>query len=179
MRIGKLKIAILLACCLVLAFEIWRLRSGTGQQQSPPSAQRHKAEFVLLPKSEVTVYAGLLGDPKPRMESWEPTVADIDDLNSSLPQISALSSKEPDASRHIDHPDQYFRQYLGVAVNGRKAIFVNAMCSVRPGEEWRKHLMLTSDEGTCSWHASYDPSAQKFSELMINGGAAGGVGSRE
>lgn len=175
MQIGKLKIAILFACCLVLAFEIWHLRSGTGQQQPSSTAQRHKPEFVLLPESEVTVYAGLFGDPKPHLESWEPTVADIDDLDSSLSQISALSNKEADVNRHIDHPDQYFREYLAVAVNGKKTILVNAMCSVRFGDDWRKHLILTSDGGRCYWHASYDPATQRFSELMINGS----IGNRE
>ena len=171
MRIGKLKIGLLALCCLALGFEIWRLRvgSGAGRQSASSTAQRHKADFVLLPESEVTAYAGLFGDSKKRLESWGPTVADIDDLNSNLSQISALSDKEPDTNRHIDHPDQYYRQYLAVVADGKKTIFVNAMCSIAQQENWRKRLHVANDGGTCFWHATFDPSTQQFSNLAING----------
>lgn len=172
MHLGKLKIVLLVLCCLALGFEIWRLRVGSsaGRQSTSP-VQRHKPEFVLLPESEVTAYAGLFGDPKPKVESWEPTVGDIDDLNSNLAQISALSDKEQDATRHIDAPDQYFRQYLAVVTNGKKTIFVNAMCSVDAGQNWRKHLAFAADGGKCFWHAVYDPATQTFSNLIVNGRA--------
>ena len=103
------------------------------------------------------------------MENWEPTVADINDLEANLSQIAALSSKEPDVNQHIDDPGQYFRQYLAVAVNGRKIIFVNALCSVEPGDSWRKHLIVVMDGGKCYWNAVYDPATQKFSDLVVNG----------
>jgi len=111
------------------------------------------------------VFAGT----KPHMENWEPTVADINDLEANLSQIAALSSKEPDVNQHIDDPGQYFRQYLAVAVNGRKIIFVNALCSVEPGDSWRKHLIVVMDGGKCYWNAVYDPATQKFSDLVVNG----------
>ena len=169
MRLGKFKIALLGLCCVVIAFEVWHLRSGSGVRPTASAEHRHKPDFVLLPESEVATFAQTFADPKPRVESWEPTVGDIDDLKSNLAQISALSSKEPDTNRHIDHPDQYFRQYLAVVVNGKKIIFVNAMCSVDAGQHWRKRLALANDGGRCFWHAIYDPATQTFSELNING----------
>lgn len=171
MRIGKLKIVLLILCCLALGFEIWRLGVGkdAGRQTASHASQRHQPDFVLLPESEVAAYVKFLANPKPHFESWEPTVGDIDDLNSSLPQISALSDKEPDANRHIDHPDQYFRQYLAVVANGKKTIFVNAMCSVAQPVNLRKQLILGADGGKCFWHADYDPATRTFSNLMVNG----------
>jgi hypothetical protein len=170
MRIGKLKIVLLVLCCLALGFEIWRLRvgSGTGQRSTSAAGPRHKPDFVLLPESEVAAHTVLFGNSKPQVESWEPTVADIDDLNSNLLQISALSDKDPDASRHIDHPDQFYRQYLAVVVNGKKTIVVNAMCSVEQGSNWRKQLTLVNDGGKCYWHAVFNPSTQTFSDLNFN-----------
>jgi len=170
MQFNKIKVVLVFLLCLVLGYEVWRLRVGSGSgQQAPSVSQKHKSDFVLLPESEVAAYAQFFPDPKPHLESWEPTVGDIDDLNSNLLQISDLSSKEPDANRHIDAPDQYYRQYLAVVVNGKKTIFVNAMCSVDSGQYWRKHLMFANGGGKCHWHASYDPASQSFSELMING----------
>jgi hypothetical protein len=173
MQIGKLKIVLVLLCCVALAFEVWHLRGrGTsGQQQTTQAAPKHKPNFVLLPATEIATYAGRIASPKPRMENWEPTVADIDDLEANLAQIPALSSKEPDVSPHIDDPNQYFRQYLAVVVNGRKTIFVNALCNIQPGQDWRKRLIILSDGGKCFWNAIYDPATQKFSDLAVNGRA--------
>lgn len=164
------RIALLVFCCAVIAFELWHFRSGSSLgQPTPPAAQKHKPDFVLLPESQVAAYAQFFADPKSHIESWEPTVADINDLNSSLSQISALSDKVTPANLHIDDPDQYFRQYLAVAINGKKTIFVNAMCSVEQAASWRKQLVVANGGGKCRWHAIYDPGTEKFSNLIING----------
>jgi hypothetical protein len=173
MQIGKMKIALVVLFCAALAFEIWHPRSprAPDQQQTAQTTPKHKPDFALLPATEIASYAARFADPKPSMENWEPTVADINDLESSLPQITALSGKQPDANQRIDDPDQYFRQYLAVVVNGKKTIFVNAMCRTEPGEDWRKHLTLVMDGGKCFWNAVYDPSTRTFSNLVVNGRA--------
>ena len=170
MHIGKLKIVLLVLCCLALGFEIWRSQVGVGpDRQFTSPIQRHKPDFVLLPENQVTVYAALFGDPKSRVESWEPTLGDIDDLNSDLSQVSAISSKEPDPNRHIDAPDTYFRQYLAAVVNGKRTIFVNALCSGAQPPNLRKQLIFGADGGKCFWHADYDPATRTFSNLKVNG----------
>lgn len=173
MQIGKSKIALVILGCAALAFEVWHLHGGgsEGQPQTTQTASKHRPDFALLPATEIAVYANRFADPKPSMENWEPTVADINDLEASLPQIAALSTKEPDASRHIDNLDQYVRQYLAVVVSGKKTIFVNAMCRIDPGENWRKQLIFVMDGGKCFWNAIYDPSTRTFSNLIINGRA--------
>ena len=95
----------------------------------------------------------------------------MDDIEANLPQIAELSNKDQDASRHIDDPNQYFRQYLAVVANGKRIIFVNALCKVEPGKDWRKHLIIVTDGGKCFWHALYDPATQTFSNLLVNGRA--------
>ena len=171
MKISWPKIALLVLCCSALAFELWHFRAArTGAGQASGAApQNHKPDFVLLPESEVTAYARLFGDPRPRLESWEPTLGDINDLNSNLSQISVLSNVESDPNRRIDAPDQYFRQYLAMVVNGKKVIFVNALCSIAQPSNLRKQLILGADGGKCFWHATYDPGAQTFSNLAVNG----------
>lgn len=172
MQMGKLKIALLLLCCAVLAFEIWHLQRGSVSKDkgSPAAMQRHEPPFALLPESEIAAYGKSFANPKPPMQSWEPTVADINDLEASLAQITALSSKEQDTDEQIDHPDQYFRQYLAVVVNGKRTIFVNAFCSNEGHwNDWRKRLVIVMDGGKCFWNALYDPATQSFSDLKING----------
>lgn len=166
MQIGKWRIALLL-CCVAAAFEIWHLRHRTAEQRTNPLPMRiHEPSFALLPESEVATYAERFTDPKSRLESWEPTVADINDLESNLPQIAVLS----EGPEHIEHPDQFFRQYLAVVTNGWRTIFVNALCT-REGhtDDWRKRLVYVRDGGKCFWHATYDPATQKFSYLEIDG----------
>jgi len=170
MWIGRLKLVLVALCCVALAFEVWHLQtSHSGQPQSPQAVPNHGPRFVLLPATEIATYAAVSGGARAHVENWEPTLGDINDLEANLSQITALSNKEPDANRHIDDPSQYFRQYLAVAVNGKKTIFVNALCSVEPGDSWRKHLIVVMDGGKCYWNAVYDPATQKFSDLVVNG----------
>lgn len=170
MRFGTWRIGLLVLCSVVVVIEIWHLRGGSGQPHPNHSGieQSHRADRALLPESEITAYSSLLPAPRGRIEGWEPTVADVESLEDNLSQIRALSGRIPDANRHIDNPQQYFRQYLAVAIDGRRAIFVNALCSVEHTENWRKRLAVRSGDGKCFWHAVYDPATQKFSDLAIN-----------
>ena len=177
MRIGKLRITILVILCFIAIFLVVRRRHHTPA--SPPSQHgnsgtRAGIEYVLLPPSEVTTYAKVFsGDPKAEVQSWEPTVADIEGLEANLPQISSLTESKSDSRRHIDDPRSYIRQYVAIMQAGKPQIFVNAFCSNEaPGfNEWHRRLEVVADGGTCFWHAVYDPSTEKFSDLEINGRA--------
>ena len=167
------KIALLVLCFGALAFELWHFSSSPRQtrQNSGPAVPRSKPDFVLLPVSETATFAGLFGSPKPRVESWEPTLGDINDLERNLPQISTLSREFHDPNRRIDDAREYFRQYLAVTVDGKDLVFVNALCrtDAEVFKEWRKHLMIGNDGGKCFWHATYNPSTHAFSDLIVNG----------
>jgi hypothetical protein len=169
MPVVKLKLAFLLLCCAVVSFEIWHMRhsAASNQESVPATSQSHEPLFALLPESEIAAYAERFAVPKANLQAWEPTVADINDLESNLPQISVLSGT---GTEHIDHPDSYFRQYLAVVVNGKKSIFVNALCTNKDHlTDWRKRLVFVHDGGKCFWHVTYDPATQKFTDLEING----------
>ena len=82
MQIGKLKIALVFLFCLALAFQVWYLRNRvpSDQRQATHPALKHKSNFALLPATEIATYADPFAPPKPRMENWEPTLGDINDL---------------------------------------------------------------------------------------------------
>jgi hypothetical protein len=171
MRLGKLRIVgLALICLIAIGLELRHLRVSPVPRTA--RVARFTPDFALLPGSEAIAYAKLFGEnSKTKVESWEPTVADIEGLETNLPQISALKESSSGPSRHIDDPHRYRRQYLAIVQDGRPRIFVNALCKIDADDSntWRKHLELASDGGTCFWQALYDPSTQRFSNLMING----------
>ncbi|SRR5260370_22528382 len=175
MRFGKLRIVGLAFICLIaVGLELRHLPVAPlpGTARGTSLKRIVTPDYALLPENEAIAYAKLFGDnSKAKVESWEPTVADIESLEENLAQISTLNESGPGPSRHIDDPHRYLRQYLAIALDGKPRIFVNALCTrdADDSNTWRKHLELASDGGTCFWQALYDPSTQRFSNLTING----------
>ena len=171
MRFGKLRIAILLILCLAAITLAIRHRQRKSPTTRVPRV-RIGMEYALLPASEAIAYAKLFsGTSKAEVQSWEPTVADIEGLESNLSQVSSLVEEGPGPARRIDDPHRYLRQYIAIEQAGRQFIYINAFCANQGSDpnEWRKHLVLALDGGTCFWQALYDPSTQKFSNLRVNG----------
>ncbi|MGA2890521.1 MAG: hypothetical protein ABSE51_20975 [Terracidiphilus sp.] len=153
----------------VLGMRLLRIPSlPAGYQNPSPMA---KPGSALLSASEAAAYVkDYLVNPNP-VQSWQPSKVDLDGLEDNLSQIPNLRENAPSSRRHIDNPDQYFRQYLAIVQSGKKQIFVNALCrnDVSHSDEWRHHLQVVIDGGDCYWQAWYDPAIQRFSNLMING----------
>ena len=175
MRIGKSRIAILVVLCFLAIFLVVRHRHQTpasAPTQHGNSGTRAGIEYVLLPASEGVAFAKFLtGGSKAVVQSWEPTVADIEGLEANLAQLPSLIENGQDSGRHIDDPHRYLRQYVAFTQDGNQKIYVNAFCSKQGSDpnEWHKHLVIALDGGSCFWHALYDPSTQRFSDLAING----------
>ena len=160
MRTWKRVAAILSVCLITGAF---------GQQ-----VQRS----TVLPMSEAKAVATRFPKRGPNRISgaWELTKADIDSLEVDLSQISGLPKKNKAPWMQIDHPENYFRQYVGVLQAGQKRVYVSAFCQFMDGDsptspEWKNHVLLVSDGGNCFWQALYDPSSRRFLELWVNGRA--------
>jgi len=102
-----------------------------------------------------------------------PTKADIDGLEANLQQITELSRKGKYSWMLIEHPERYFRQYVGVLQGGEKRIYVNAFCGFNNGtlapKDWRNRLIHISDGGNGVWRSLYDNTSKTFLELSING----------
>jgi hypothetical protein len=130
---------------------------GAYPEDSPPKP------FVVLP---VAAAASTV-----RGRGWQPTDAEISSLEDSLPLVPHLRAENwlPRYDLRIDHPEQYFRQYIPVIRKGKRLIYVNAFRDEIP--DWRQHFVVTSDGGTCCWQAYYDPTAHAFLMFRINGEA--------
>ena len=164
------KLALLVLCCGALAFELLHFRSSS-RSAPPATVQKNKPDFVLLPAPDAATLISLFGNADPPIETWEPTLGEVEDLEGNLSQISALSKSLPSRNRSIGDARDYYRQYLAVNLNRKNVIFVNALCRIEPAgsNEWRKHFIDTVDGGKCFWKATYDPATHKFSNLIVNG----------
>src|SRR6185437_990222 len=125
--------------------------------------------YVALPShSQLSIPPVLMWD-KGSYASWTPSQADIEGVEQRISHISELKIRGLEAtSARIEHPDKYFRQYVGVRHSGKRRIYINAFCVDPPPSDWRKRLYVVYDGATCFWQAFYDPSAGTFSDLTIN-----------
>jgi len=129
-----------------------------------------KTLWVLLPESETERARQLCSRPGPPkfQGTWKPTDADIEAMESRLSRISRLRTQSGIEGEQIKHPERYHRQYLGIVIDNRKFIFINAFCDSKPDDSWRAMLVDVCDGG-CSWGVVYDVAAGEFSRLEMNG----------
>jgi hypothetical protein len=152
----------MLARKIAIASTLLLVMLGAAGQQTQQS--------VILPSAEAKNLK-FFGLPGKLTGHWNPKNSDIDDLERNLDQVTALDSKTLGPRFHIEHPEKYYRQYLGVALDYRRMIFVDAFCDLKGFDYWQEHLVIVSDGATCFWHALYDPASGKFTYLQINGRA--------
>ena len=138
-----------------LAVLMWFCTS-TGAQ---PASEQARKRYIVLPGSAAAKMV--------KGGSWQPTEADIDSLEASLPMVRSLKAENSGRGVRIDHPEQYFRQYVGVVQKRKRLIYINAFCHEVP--YWRQSLVIVLDGGACYWQAFYDPITHAFLSLMING----------
>jgi hypothetical protein len=93
---------------------------------------------------------------------------DVDAIEEALSKGNYLSGKLTSAPTREKDPRQYYRQYVGVVVAGRKLIYVNGICE-KPPSYWRRALVDVCDGGACYWGVLYDPSTGEFSQFEMNG----------
>jgi hypothetical protein len=116
---------------------------------------------VLLPKTEAHAVSSLCSRPAPGTidDGWTPAKSEIDALEAHLSGLP------------VSNVGSYYRQYVGVIVDRRRLVYINAMCS-KPdssSSSWRSHLQNACDGGRCFWGAIYDPATGQFSGLAFNG----------
>lgn len=135
----------------------------------PPPVSRKDAKYVVLPAHQAK--QGLLFfNPHLRIQrTWNPARTDIHKLEADLPKLSLLLTKGGVSGVHILHPENSYRQYVGVVVNGHKFIYINAFPNPDPG--WRTQFVTIADGAQSVWHALYDPVSGRFSDLVTNGRA--------
>ncbi len=72
------------------------------------------------------------------------------------------------------NPEATFRQYLGVIVDNRRLIYVNAIAASTLklpnfSDNPRINPVIICDGGSAFWGVLYDPDTKTFSQLDANG----------
>jgi hypothetical protein len=143
----------------------WIVLLSASSLAEAPNVSR----FVVLPShSQASIPPVLLWD-KGSYGSWTPSRTEIEGLEAKLPAIAEMKIRGYESTPiRIEHPDKYFRQYVGVRHGGKRQIYINAFIDDPPPSDWQRRLYVVIDGATSYWHAFYDPDTQTFSDLTIN-----------
>jgi hypothetical protein len=109
-------------------------------------------------------------EPGPVDGTWTPSDAQLDALESRLPH---LFEERPNRNWPKQSPPvlDYYRQYGGLLVGGRRIIYVNAFRPDMLGGEptWREAPVMICDGGATVFGVEYDPATGAFAEFSFNG----------
>ncbi|HEY1588271.1 MAG TPA: hypothetical protein VGG00_00960 [Rhodanobacter sp.] len=133
----------------------------------------HAANYALMPESALSVMLKQCSRSAPHASgSWTPTREQLDQLERHLPQLAGLAERQGMSPRDVD-PKASFRQYLGVIVDNRHFIYVNAIAAsdLKPPYSPDPHIkpVIVCDGGSAFWGVLYDPDTKTFSQLDANG----------
>ena len=127
---------------------------------------------TVLPGSAAQELSRPCSRPGPPLfsETWQPSEEDIANLEAKL---RALQGRRAGLccllGAKLRDPGMYYRQYLGIVVDGKKVIYVNAFEAEQPPASWRTEPVDYCDGGTASWGAVFDPAGEDFRGLAFNG----------
>lgn len=113
--------------------------------------------------------------PGPVEDIWTPSEADIAPVEDALIHLLA---QELEARGESPSPGDYYRQYAGLVIGGKRVIYVNGVDAsgvdsdpgpaFHPGN-WRAYAIQICDGGTITFGAEYDPATRQFSNFAFNG----------
>ena len=111
--------------------------------------------------------------PAPVEDTWTPSAADIAALEGELILLVARKLEEAGQS---PSPGDYYRQYAGFTIGGRRIIYVNGVAGsairmTNPNHpfDWRTQATQICDGGTITFGVEYDPATGQFSNFAFNG----------
>jgi hypothetical protein len=109
---------------------------------------------------------------------WTPDAETIRGLDMALPTAlqDAINRATPERP-HRPSAQDYFRQYGGLVVNGRRIIYINGFHrrylehTVGWGQviDWRHEVVRVCDGWISQFGAEYDPATRKIQNIMFGG----------
>lgn len=150
-----------------------------GPSASGTPAVRADSALAVLPRSAATDLSPCSRSAPEVEAGWAPTERDIERLEAALGGLETLQPEGccgperslQDLGRGLD---EYALQVVGVVVEGRRLLYLNAVPRRLDGvgsPDWARGLFDVCDGGVGFWGALYDPQARAFSGLSFNGEA--------
>ena len=127
-------------------------------------------KITILPESEVrnSLVPCSRDEVKGVTSTWRPTTDDVRAADNKLREFLGPRLKQP--------LDNYYRQYVGIVMNGKLALNIHAFepfASERIFEnempEWRSRYLNICDGGDSVWGLQYFIDDQKFTNFDTNG----------
>lgn len=95
---------------------------------------------------------------------WAPSRQQVEQLEAQLPSLAA----------QIPGVTDFDRQYVGIEMEGRKVIYLNAFRLPDHSEtDPSREAIRVCDGGRMFWGAVFDPATNQFSEVEFNGPPTG------
>lgn len=150
-----------------------------------PSPEVQAAIAASLSEEQRTIISPIFSEPMTRQCSrispepvegtWRVSYEDIEPVEAPL--MLLLTERLRDAETEAA-PIDYYRQYAGFIIGGRRIIYVNGVheSAVERAEEapqatdWRAAPIQICDGGTITFGVEYDPATQTFDKFAFNGG---------
>lgn len=111
--------------------------------------------------------------PGPIEGTWTPSSAEINQLE---PELVGFLWSQPSRSGAGAEPWDYYRQYGGLIIGGRRVIYVNGfqrglLDNPNPAHpfDWRTQVMSVCDGGDIVFGVEYDPATHAFAHFAFNG----------
>lgn len=126
-------------------------------------------QFVILPSSEAQAVTHLCSRTGPEHVAggWTPSESDIANVEKRLVDVSKM--QRPGQQEAIPEPRSFRRQYVGIIVDGKHLIYLNAFPTEAAERNWRTHFTDVCDGGSAFWGVIFDPTSGQFSDLRTNG----------
>jgi len=128
------------------------------------SGQGYRGVILPLSATQEELYLGA--------ESyWVPSAEQVRAMEERLPSF-LLREKQDELSGKVA---LYYRQYIGITINGRRLIYGNFIHntawkeSLEDGVDYHRHMMMVDDGGAWFFQVEYDVETEAFVELGING----------
>lgn len=108
----------------------------------------------------------------PILEYWTPTTDQALALEMGLTSfLQTASTSEQNRAQLLENLAAYRRQYFGIAFKGgERLIYASYFCDDR-FDQWLVAYIAVDDGGACFFQVVYNPAANLFSNLRVNGSA--------
>jgi hypothetical protein len=159
------------------------VETSTPEAPPVPIVQLDPAKGAILPVSKTERLARQCSrkSPGPVTGTWSPTRTMIADLEFTLGEELEQKLKAiPEAGAK---PQDYYRQYAGLLIDGRQVIYINGVHNSvidrdlareqgagRPQRGlWSNEPVMICDGGTLTFGVEYDPATKAFDRFAFNG----------
>ena len=130
-------------------------------------------QYAILPVSEARAAIDQCSRTAPEHVTafWLPTAVQVEAAERALPAFLRTSGQKTIGRKIV--LSEYFRQYVGVVVRGKRLIYLNAFPAPASGSADARDAQVKAyvvcDGGSAFWGAEFDPATNTFSHFDYNG----------